>query len=281
MLSQIDIVKALGNSINIFPFKENNLKENSYNLTASRYAYASKDSDVERYKIKKGKSCVVSKSGVEQIVLLPHSTTLMITEEVIGVTSIGGTYHSKVGLASIGFGHIGTMLGPHFCGHSLIAVHNISDEIKHINVGDTFASIVFHKLDTPIIGQNATVNAHLDKFSSFGILEDISKISEDWKTRVNEISDRMKQSGSYKTFKKKIWRYRISAAKSYLNIGNVIVLVLMLSIFLSPNILVFLSKHQYIEAQTVTSYHSFFYNIALSGVGVFLFQGLYSLLKRK
>lgn len=71
------------------------------------------------------------------------------------------------------------------------------------------------------------------------------------------------------------------AAKSYFNIGNGIVLILMLSIFFSPNILAFLSKHQLIDAKAAINYHSFFYNIALSGVGIVLFQGLYSLLKRK
>lgn len=215
MLSQIDIVKALGSDIVIFPFNEDNLKENSYNLTTSRYAFASRDSKVAGCKIKKGKSSIALIDGIETIVLLPRSTTLIVTEEVLGVASLGGTYHSKVGLASIGLGHIGTMLGPNFCGHSLIAVHNISDQIKHINIGDSFASVVFHKLDTPVNQNNPTVNAHLDKFTQFGITEDTSCINEDWKSRIDEVSDRMKQSDSYKIFKKKKWRYKHTELLSY------------------------------------------------------------------
>lgn len=281
MLSQVDIVKALGTSINIHPFNEKNLKENSYNLTASKWAFATKDSKFERYKIKKGMSCVVSKSGIEQIVLLPNSTTLIVTEELIGVTSIGGTYHSKVGMASIGLGHIGTMLGPNFCGHSLIALHNVSDEIKFINVGDTFVSVVFHKLDTPITDKNPTVNAHLDKFSQFGIQEDTSKINEDWKTNIRDVSDKMKQSDSYRSFMQKVGRYRFSRIKSYLSWPNFFVLMLMVSLILSPFILEFLSSKQFVASQTADSYRNFFYNIGLSGVVVVIFQGLNTLFQRK
>lgn len=281
MLSQVDIVKALGTSINIHPFNEKNLKENSYNLTASKWAFATKDSKIDRYSIKKGMSCVVSKGGVKQIVLLPNSTTLIVTEELIGVTSIGGTYHSKVGMASIGLGHIGTMLGPNFCGHSLIALHNVSDEIKFINVGDTFVSVVFHKLDTPITEKNPTVNAHLDKFSQFGIQEGITDINEDWKTNIREVSDKMKQSDSYKAFMKKVGRYRFSRIKSYLSWQNFLVIMLMVSLILSPLILEFLSSKQLVASQTAESYRTFFYNIGLSGVVVVVFQGLNSLFQRK
>ena len=283
MLSQLDIIKSLGKSIVIFPFNEANLKENSYNLTASKYAFATKDSNVERYKmIHKGKSCVISKNGVNQIILLPHSTTLIITEEILGVTSVGGTYHSKVGLASIGLGHIGTMLGPNFCGHSLIAVHNISDEIKNINVGDTFSSVVFHKLDTPPANErNATVNAHLDKFSQFGIMEDTSEINEDWKTRISDVSDKMQQSAPYLEFKKKIWRYRMNEIKTYINFKNIFILFLIFSFLMSANILQLLSNLQIVDHDTANNYHSFFYNIALSGLGVFIFQLLFASLRKK
>ena len=36
MLSKYDIISELGKGINIFPFNEDNLKDNSYNLTAAK-----------------------------------------------------------------------------------------------------------------------------------------------------------------------------------------------------------------------------------------------------
>lgn len=281
MLSQIDIMKSLGKSIAIYPFKEDNLKENSYNLTASEHAFATKDADVDGFSIKSGENCVVLKENKQQIVLLPHSTTLIVTEEILGVTSIGGTYHSKVGLVSIGLGHIGTMLGPNFCGHSLIAVHNISDDLIFVPVGDTFSSVVFHRLDTPFIERNATVNAHLDKFSRFGIKADTSSISEDWKTRINDVADKMKQSNAYVTYRKKMWRYRVNALKTYINTVNFITLFAVVCFFASPWIVGVLAEFDFINTEAAIKYHSFFYNIALSGVGVFTFQFLFSFLKRR
>lgn len=92
------------------------------------------------------------------------------TEDVLGVeNNIGGTYHSKVGLVSQGLGHIGTMLGPNFSGHSLIAIHNVSKEVLTIKVGDTFVSAVFNYLNTAIYTNNATKNGYLEKLSELGI----------------------------------------------------------------------------------------------------------------
>lgn len=279
MLSQNDIVKELGRGINIHPFKEENLKENSYNLTASEHAWATKNS--RQYKIKKGKSCVRVVDGNKQIILLPLSTTLIVTEEVIGVGSIGGTYHSKVGLVSTGLGHIGTMLGPNFCGHSLIAIHNISEEIKMIKVGETFASVVFHKLDTPSFAINATYNGHIDKYIKLGITENFDSITEDWKSRISDISDRMKQSQTYKEFKDKVWRYRRNEMRAYINVRNVFIAVLVLSLMLSPIIIENLAAFGMIEIQTKEDYTKFFYNVGLSGIFVLVFQVLYSSIKPK
>lgn len=89
----------------------------------------------------------------QYIVLLPHTTTLIETTEVLGVTNnIGGALHSKVGLVSKGIGHIGTMLGPGYCGHLLIALHNITDDAIAIKVGSTFVSLAFDYLTTQVHG---------------------------------------------------------------------------------------------------------------------------------
>ncbi|MGU9409619.1 hypothetical protein ACV31O_07975 [Clostridium perfringens] len=46
MFSGLDIDKELGKGINIYPFNENNLKENSINLNASKYAWSMKKGKV-------------------------------------------------------------------------------------------------------------------------------------------------------------------------------------------------------------------------------------------
>ncbi len=279
MLSKTDIAKELGRNINIHPFKEDNLKENSYNLTASSHAWATRSSKSQ--KIKKGFSCIKKIDGNQKIVLLPLSTTLIITAEVIGIGNLGGTYHSKVGLASLGLGHIGTMLGPNFCGHSLIAIHNISEETKHIGVGDTFASVVFHKLDSPTLDSNSTINAHIDKYVSLGVKENFDVINEDWKSRIRDISDKMKESESFKNFKSKMWRYKRNELKAYVNFSNFLVVFVILILMLSPQLMEFLAEKSLIEESIKERYIKFFFNIGLSGVFVLVFQVLYSRIKPK
>ena len=46
MFSKSDINKELGKGINIYPFNEKNIKENSINLTASKYAWSIKEGEV-------------------------------------------------------------------------------------------------------------------------------------------------------------------------------------------------------------------------------------------
>lgn len=152
MLSRNNIYKELGKNINIYPFISENIKENSVNLTIGGNSWTkgsgtvywfggdvfslikgnTKPKDTQHFK--SGQNCVFetycnSKSRRRKekyIILLPHSTTIIETNEVIGIgDKIGGTFHSKVGVVAKGVGHIGTMLGPGFCGHLMISVHNI------------------------------------------------------------------------------------------------------------------------------------------------------------
>lgn len=158
MLSKFDIDKELGRGINVVPFNYENIKENSINLSASKYAWSMTEGEVlfdqngnlynidsreynetNKIRISKGESSVHTINGQEVVILLPFSTTLIQTNEVIAVGNyIGGTYHSKVGIVSQGIGHIGTMLGPNFSGHSLIAVHNVSRIPLKIKIKETF-----------------------------------------------------------------------------------------------------------------------------------------------
>jgi deoxycytidine triphosphate deaminase len=228
MLSRIDITHELGKGIGIFPFNGDNIKENSINLSVSKYAWTLSKGFIkkndDRYVLcdeselggikfeEKGRASFKEDDGKTKVVALPNSTTLIETKEVIGVDGrIGGSYHSKVGIVSIGLGHIGTMLGPNFAGHSLIAIHNHTERVITLNEGETFVSVVFHYLDTKINVPNPTINGHLEKLSEYGVKttsEDIKYLSEDWKVNLrgegnqNSICLKLKNDKSYQEWAK-------------------------------------------------------------------------------
>ena len=63
---------------------------------------------------------------------------------------IGGTCHSRVSLVKKGFGHLGTMLDPKYCGQLLIMLNNTTDSDLDLEVGERLVSLVFYYLSTPI-----------------------------------------------------------------------------------------------------------------------------------
>lgn len=142
VLSYKDITKLIGKEIYIYPYNEKNLKECSYNLTLSKYAYSIYD-----------KKLLINKKN--QIVIPSQETVILITEESIYVTGrICGTYHSKVSLVSRGLSHISTTLDPYYIGKSAITVHNNSNKPIILNPGDTFATIIFYRLSTKVPKKN-------------------------------------------------------------------------------------------------------------------------------
>lgn len=302
MLSKYDIILELGKGVNIFPFNEDNLKDNSYNLTASKYAWSSKDAKLrendgnliyeelgKRYKtddrkilIEKGKNCVRTINGKDYIVLLPFSTTLIITKEVLGIGSyIGGTYHSKVGLVSIGLGHIGTMLGPNFCGHSLVAIHNVSEDIIKLDINETFVSVVFHKLDTNNFDHNTTVSGHTDKYAKFGILDHPSELDQDWKRKIDDISYKMKDSNEFKEYMKKHRYFKFKEIKSYFSWKNFVFLLLPFLLFFIAYKMAVARDNELKSLNETPKYVSYLFNVGLSGIGIFIFQFIFSFLKPK
>ena len=116
MFSKIDIQKSLGKDIIFFPFKEDNIKENSLNLTVSKWAWTltevdqsalTKNGNDGEKKYGEKKSCLINKDGKDCIILFPFSTTMVITNEFLAIgKSIGGTIHTRVGTAALGVGHI-------------------------------------------------------------------------------------------------------------------------------------------------------------------------------
>lgn len=248
MLSKIDIQKEIGKSICIYPLSLPNIKENSINLSASAYAWSLKGGSVyvsnpsgngkptfslnpvgsaTPPKVIEPKTSAVIETDTKEkyIILFPHSTTLIETVEVLSVgNNIGGTYHSKVGLVSQGIGHIGTMVGPNFSGESLIAIHNISDELVSIKCGESFVSVVFHYLDTSYKKINPTVSGHTDKFSELGIIlssEESAELNADWKKQHSEVKHRLIESNSYSELQKIIKEQKWESRKKLINKKNI------------------------------------------------------------
>lgn len=298
MFSKYDIEKELNKGINIVPFKKNNVKENSVNLTTSKHAWTisngrvfiekkngniyisnyNKTNDFKEYNFEKGDKCVIDD---KYIILLPHSTTLIQTEEVIAVKGyIGGTYHSKVGLVSQGTGHIGTMLGPNFSGHSLIAIHNISETPLKLDVGTTFVSLVFHKLDTSLKSKNPTISGHLEKFSEWGITlssEERTFLSEDWKASIDEVVEKMKDDEEFIKYKKIIKRNKNERLKNYINKRNFFILLCFICAIIIPY--VFYKKMN--SPLSLTSYIiKYYYQVGLSGIVVLLLSKLLEFIKK-
>lgn len=257
MLSKRNIEKEIGKGINIFPLHPKNIKENSINFTISQNAWAlgsgtvCKDSrrhfiidktgkNTEgKIHITKGGSAVYKDRNKSYLILLPHVTTVVETHEVIGVSNyIGGTLHSKVGIVAQGVGDTSTMLGPCFCGHLMISLHNVTDELIVIPVGETFVSLVFHYLNIPSNGvKNPNVSGHVDKLSELGIkitTKTREYLTEDWKTSVDGIRDKMKNSKEYKEYKKHNSRNKLRVVREYLNMQNIVVtFVLVMTIIIA------------------------------------------------
>lgn len=250
MLSRRDIEKELGKGINIVPFHAKNLKENSINLTIGQNAWtlgcgtivkrASGKYDIAKsaerknanvIELKKGQSAIISEKNSKYLVLLPHTTTIIETSEVLSVSNrIGGTFHSKVGVVNQGIGDTSTMLGPCFSGHLMFSLHNINDEIRVLRVGDTFVSLIFYYLNSPSLEmKNPNMSGHVDKLSEMGI--QISKatrefLAEEWKQDIKQVSYKMTESKEYKAYVNMRKKEEKKELINYLSFRNILLLIL-------------------------------------------------------
>lgn len=152
VLSDNDIKKLLGYHIFIYPFKKENLKPSSYNLTASKCAFIKDENGNQKLIVKDDK-----------IIIPPNKTAIIETQESMYVSKwITGTYHSKVKLVNKGLGHIGTTLDPCFFGLSAIALHNQNNEEVTINVGDSIVTVMFYSLKSRSSGMHDNLTGRLD-----------------------------------------------------------------------------------------------------------------------
>ena len=286
MLSKQDIFKELGKEINIYPLHINNIKENSINLTISKNAWSLGSASIiektprkfclapsgmqkRKYTIFKGGSAIVKAGGKNYLILLPHVTTIVETSEVIGVGNrIGGTLHSKVGVVAQGIGDIGTMLGPNFCGHLMISLHNITDEVISIEVGETFVSLVFYYLNSASKeNKNSNISGHVDKLSELGIKIDARTreyLTEDWKCKIDGIRDKLCASDEYKAFRAQLSKNRRSNVLKYFNVRNIALSLVFIVVVVGAGI-----GANYIDTKAETSVWSDRYWTVISS-GIFV-----------
>jgi deoxycytidine triphosphate deaminase len=238
-----------------------------------------KECNGENFKLVKGKSAVYEINGKKEIILLPFSTTLIETEEVLGVgNNIGGTYHSKVGLVSQGLGHIGTMLGPNFSGHSLIAIHNVSKEVLTIEVGETFVSVAFNYLTTPICTNNATRNGHLEKLSELGVqltAKEREVLDEDWKSSTIRVREKFKEDKNFKQYKDTLQRKKYENFKKYINKNNIIISVIIIALIATFYLLASIADSKLDNPIWVDR----FWTVGFSGIFIVVFNPLIKLMK--
>ena len=258
MLSKKDIEKELGKGINIYPLRTSNIKGNSINFTIGKHAWTLGSGNIiedreknfilakngntnNTIRMRSGYSAIHSKGNKDYLVILPHSTTIVETSEVIGVSNyIGGTLHSKVGIVAQGIGDIGTMLGPSFCGHLMISLHNITNEVVTLPVGETFVSLVFHYLDTPTKTKNPNISGHVDKLAELGIniTSDTRKyLTKDWKCSVDEIRNKMISSKEYISHKKALSNEKFKSLMDYVTLRNIIIVLISAIVLISLGIL--------------------------------------------
>lgn len=264
MLSRKDIEKEIGKEINIYPLHMENIKENSINFTISKYAWTlgqgriihklynqnprkyhyeiCNDPDNKwAFTLESGQSCYRYEkedgNTIDYIVLLPHTVTVVETEEVVAFGNrIGGAVHSKVGIVAQGVGDLGTMIGPGYCGHLMISLHNITNKIIALRVGDTFASITFDYLSTPIDHRtSATVSGHVDKFAELGIKlneKTRAELTEDWKSNIEGIRTKMMESNAYKKYEERKKKDKFRWFKATFTKERIITYVLILGAFI-------------------------------------------------
>lgn len=194
VLSNVDIEYELSKAKNIYiyPLDIKKIKGSTYNFKASNLAWS----------LETKESLV--KDGF--ITIPKNDSAIIVTEEVIRVSNkIGGTYHSKVKLVKKGLGHIGTTLDPTWQGHSVITVHNHSNDEKgvKIKVGDTFATLMLYYLNKPSDHIQENPPNQINQLREFLTDEETNFFEHPWNTSLEGLRDEFIKQDSYKTLKKK------------------------------------------------------------------------------
>jgi deoxycytidine triphosphate deaminase len=141
MLSDRDIESFLNKEIVIHPYTERNLTPVGYNLNPGNFVYSINSKSLIKI--------THNSKGKPIYKILKHDTVLILTQEAVWVSKkIGGTFHSKVGVVSLGFGHISTTLDPGWAGPLLIALNNPTEQDLELPADKSFVTLIFYKVRT-------------------------------------------------------------------------------------------------------------------------------------
>lgn len=101
----------------IWPYeKEENITPLGYNLTATEFIFSINNRLLVN---------IQNDNNEKYCYIGPHDTVIILTREAVYVSNeIAGTFHSKVGIVTQGFGHISTTLDPCWQGPLLISLNN-------------------------------------------------------------------------------------------------------------------------------------------------------------
>ena len=235
LLSDEDIKKEIGRNIFIHPFKERHIRGASINLSVSKLAWIREDKEVKS----------AYDSNKELIIIPANSTALIETNEIIHVSNIiGGTFHSKVALVAKGLGHIGTTLDPGWIGNCLITIHNHSNSVIKLAVGDTFISLKLFYVNTPSKFVNNNIHGRPELLGKNLTNVEKTFFDEDIRTNIISLKEVFHKSASYQAFQKK------RESKLYKAIMYISGIILM---FLIVGFLIYAKKNSGINSFTLVT----------------------------
>ena len=197
MLSYTEICSLLGKDIYIYPFVKENLKGVGYNFSVGPFAWS-----LEKMKILES-----GKEDRNAFIVEPGDTALVWTNETIYVSdSIGGTFHSKVTQASMGFSAIATTLDPGWNGVLLIAITNMSKSQKHLKKGESFVTLIFDRTkdSLPEARKDASRTGRVELLNKLGIIltpEASQWIAEDYRYREEYLINKVRTENTYQGLK--------------------------------------------------------------------------------
>ena len=215
MLSNVDIKRALGKQIGIYPFNGENLEGSSIYLTASDLAWSINS----KKKATDSEGCII---------IEPHDTVAIITVESVCLGSnYAGYCISRVSSGPHGLGAISYPVKPQWIGRLLITLQK----------GERIAVLTIHRLDNNSENSDPKQNSRFELLSEVGIQvnkEDIANINQKCYTIDKVLFDCMRTSDSYKKYMRiysPFWNKKRIAQTVTVAIMLVILIVLGVVIF--------------------------------------------------
>lgn len=147
-LSDVDIEDYINKKqIFIHPFTVKKLTPLGYNLSFTKFIYSINDKMLLE---------ILERDSRLFCSVKPHDTVLIISLESVWLSkNMIGTFYSKVGIVSKGFGHISTTLDPGWEGPLLFSLNNPTNQTLELEIGEekdgevnynTFVTLIFEKL---------------------------------------------------------------------------------------------------------------------------------------